>query len=347
MNIFKQQLLRFFIRFLSHESVVKKLNAVINESKQTPCQEPNIPNPYRADNSSLNTPKTTSQPVFITGRFRSGSTLLWNIFRNLKHCTAYYEPFNERQWFNSSFRGNRVDTTHLGVTDYWLEYKNMEDLSLFYNEDWIRSRLHMDNTSWDPHMKAYIDRLIQGSQGQAILQFNRVDFRLAWLRQQYPEAKIIHLYRNPRDQFLSFLSDKKLMNKNDIQNTYIDGFYLDIWCNDLQKFYPFLSSTYSPHPYQRFYYLWKLSYLCGKSYANVSISFEDLITKPEDTLQNVFTHINRTDVNWQEILSVIEKPPLDKWKNYAEDVWFSEIEDECEQVLTTYLTPFKPIEKHL
>src|SRR5262249_19597233 len=34
--------------------------------------------------------------VLITARFRSGSTLLWNLFRATGTCTAYYEPFNER-----------------------------------------------------------------------------------------------------------------------------------------------------------------------------------------------------------------------------------------------------------
>ena len=36
-----------------------------------------------------------------------------------------------------------------------------------------------------------------------MLQFNRADLRVAWLRQQFPQAKLIHLYRHPRDQWLS------------------------------------------------------------------------------------------------------------------------------------------------
>lgn len=62
-------------------------------------------------------------PVFITARFRSGSTLLWNLFRHVPGCTAYYEPLNERRWFDPASRGDRVDKTHVGVEDYWREYK--------------------------------------------------------------------------------------------------------------------------------------------------------------------------------------------------------------------------------
>jgi hypothetical protein len=36
-------------------------------------------------------------PVFVTGRFRSGSTLMWSLFRNVPGCTAFYEPLNERR----------------------------------------------------------------------------------------------------------------------------------------------------------------------------------------------------------------------------------------------------------
>ena len=35
--------------------------------------------------------------IFLTSRFRSGSTALWSAFRLLDDVTAYYEPFNERR----------------------------------------------------------------------------------------------------------------------------------------------------------------------------------------------------------------------------------------------------------
>src|SRR5690348_9121883 len=72
---------------------------------------------------------TTPAPVFITGRFRSGSTLLWNIFRSVPGCRAYYEPLNERRWFDPSRRGERIDRTHLGVEDYWREYDGLGHLA--------------------------------------------------------------------------------------------------------------------------------------------------------------------------------------------------------------------------
>jgi hypothetical protein len=33
----------------------------------------------------------------------------------LPGCTAYYEPFNERRWFDPRTRGERVDATRRNV----------------------------------------------------------------------------------------------------------------------------------------------------------------------------------------------------------------------------------------
>src|SRR6267142_3164981 len=141
--------------------------------------------------------------VFITGRFRSGSTLLWNIFRHTAGCTAFYEPLNERRWFDLQARGKHTDKTHQHVEDYWREYDGLGELASYYREDWIRCHLYMEAGAWDPALKRYIEILIERAPERAVLQFNRVDFRLAWLRAHFPSAKIIHLYRHPREQWLS------------------------------------------------------------------------------------------------------------------------------------------------
>ena len=37
----------------------------------------------------------TPAPIFITGRFRSGTTLLWHTFNALDDYCAYYEPCHD------------------------------------------------------------------------------------------------------------------------------------------------------------------------------------------------------------------------------------------------------------
>ena len=147
------------------------------------------------------------RPVFVTGRFRSGSTLMWNIFRHVPGVTSYYEPFNERRWFDVAGRGSEVDQTHLGVSDYWTEYNDLPELARYFDEDWKFRRLYMSATSYDAPMQRYIETMIERAPGRPVLQFNEVDFRLGWLRAWFPGVPIIHIFRHPRDQWCSTLQD--------------------------------------------------------------------------------------------------------------------------------------------
>ena len=238
--------------------------------------------------------------VIITGRFRSGSTLLWNLFRQAGGFTAYYEPLNERRWFDPSVRGNRTDVTHRNVCDYWREYEGLESLGQFYREDWIRRDLLMDENSWDPELRSYVDTLIDQAVGRPALQFNRIDFRLPWFRRQYPNATYIHIYRHPRDQWCSTLmGDVKLFTKNAGFADFppFDRFYLGMWAQDLKYHFPFLEEGRNSHPYQIFYYIWKLSYLFGVKYCDYSIQFESLVTDPDAEIANLFRVVGAEPVD--------------------------------------------------
>jgi hypothetical protein len=217
-------------------------------------------------------PDRYSGTVFITARFRSGSTLLWNIFRHVEGCTAFYEPLNERRWFDSTTRGTRLDPTHRGVSDYWREYQELPDLGRFYREEWTRRNLYMEARFWDPGLRAYVGRLIESAGGRAVLQFNRIDFRLAWFRRQFPGVSLVHLYRHPREQWYSSLVEPARVPRDLSLAEFeaFDHYYLVAWARDLRHRFPFL--TDDDHPYRVFYYIWKLSYLFGRAYSDHSLA---------------------------------------------------------------------------
>lgn len=276
--------------------------------------------------------------IMISARFRSGSTLLWNIFRHLPGCHAYYEPFNERRWFNPQTRGDRVDSTHREVDVYWTEYEGLEDLDELFSDDWHQHGFYMNEEAWNPRMQQYVDRLIEHAPGRPVLQFNRLDLRLPWARRTWPNAKFIHLYRHPRDQWLSVLVKPDAFPKDGRMEdfTTVDRFYTRTWATDLKYHFPFLDERTCEHPYQLHYYLWKLSYLYGRAYSHLSIGFEELTNCPERVLADLFSVCGIDLRHIETILPIIQPPPFGKWKQYADDDWFRRHETHCENVMSGF-----------
>lgn len=290
---------------------------------------------------------TGTGAVFISGRFRSGSTLLWNLFRNAGAFTAYYEPFNERRWFDPATRGDHTDRTHRGVSDYWREYEGLERLADCYRQGWIDHNLLMEPGDWDPAMRRYVELLLRHARRRPALQFNRADFRLAWLRREFPGATIVHIYRHPRDQWCSSLLGDVDRVPRDVTMTGFgpyDRFYLASWARDLQGHFPFLDERFTDRPYQVFYYLWKLSYLFGRRDSDLSVSFEDLVADPRTWIGRLFEAVGTPEVDVDRLTALVDRPPIGKWTRFADDGWFREQESECETVLRRFLSagPSRP-----
>ena len=280
-------------------------------------------------------------PIFITARFRSGSTLLWNIFRHVQGCTSFYEPLNERRWFDPATRGTRVDSTHLGVDDYWREYEGLEALGRWYREEWTSRRLFMDHHDWDAGLAEYIGALIAAAPQRAALQFNRVDFRLSWLRRHFPQATIVHLYRHPRDQWCSTLVDPARVPPTATVEEFAahDGYYLLSWARDLSYYFPFLDPRLASHPYELFYYLWRLSFMFGTRWAHASVSFEKLCASPSTEIPALMEAVGITRYSLPSLASLIERPDPNKtWTRYAAHDWFAAHERRCEDVLARWGT---------
>lgn len=283
--------------------------------------------------------QTAAAPIFITGRFRSGSTLLWQIFRKLPSMRAYYEPLNERRWFDAQHRGTRVDPTHRGVSDYWREYEGLDRLGTVFQDSWIDRHLFMDEGFSDPDMKAYVQALIDAAgPDRAILQFNRVDFRLPWLRRTFPEAQVLHIYRHPRDQWCSSLGDLAAFPRDGHVRDFAahDRFYLLSWARDLQFRFPFLDEARVTHPYQLYYFIWLLSWQYSRRHADYSVSFERLVAEPESELPKMLSVFGIEHADIAGLKSLMVPQPQGKWRGYADDEWFRRHESECEAVVQEF-----------
>jgi hypothetical protein len=282
--------------------------------------------------------------VFITARFRTGSTLLWNLFRHLGGFTAYYEPFNERRWFDPSRRGSHTDATHRNVSDYWKEYEGLDDLGALYDERWVRTGLFMDTDAWNPPMRRFIEILIERARGRAVLQFNHVDFRLPWLRRTFPAATVVHLYRHPRDQWCSSLFGSAFPLDGDVPSfEECDHFYLRSWARDLAYRFPFLDERGGGHPYQLFYYVWRLSYLFGVRHADYSLAYEALTVDPEGEIQRLLRAVGAPSADVTGLASLVTPSAPGSWKRYAAAEWFERHEVQCEETLERFLGPARSI----
>ena len=115
-----------------------------------------------------------------------------------------------------------------------------------------------------------------------------------------------------------------------------DKFYLRMWARDLKYHFPFLDEGFASHPYQLFYYIWKLSYLFGRAFAHYSVAFEDILKDPDEQLSRLLkvSRVQQYDIN--KLKSLIERPLVEKWKSYAEETWFQRHESVCETTMADF-----------
>lgn len=321
--------------------IVAKTQEGLRRDRPAGVELSNRATPYRELPSAARVewPALRDDILFVTGRFRSGSTLMWNLFRHLEDFTAYYEPFNERRWFDRAARGDRVDATHRGVTDYWREYDGLEELGEWYRAEWTTSRLYLEADAWMPEMKRFLEILIARAPGRPVLQLNRLDFRLPWVRENFPAARILHLVRHPRDQWCSTLMKPEAFPSSAKMSEFEphDHFYLMHWVRDLSFHFPFLAPERVDHPYELFYFVWKLSYLFGQEYADHSLRFEALVQDPRDELTAAFDALDIARDRVDALVPLVESASLGKWKGYASEEWFRSREEKCERILDEFL----------
>lgn len=273
-------------------------------------------------------------PIFITARYRSGSTLLWQIFQRLEGFTAFYEPLNERQWFNPEHRGSRVDESHRGTSDYAANYENLEFLNDIYRREWILRRLAMGEKTRDDNLVKYIQALIDAAPDWPVLQFNRIDFRLEFLNRWFPEATLVHVRRSARDTWRSTLQGMQNDQAWTLETFAPHSkFYLLQWYCDLALAFPWLICSYDKtHPYEVHYMISRLSELFACRHAHVFMSYERLVLDFEGEIQTLLDTIGAHAVD-TTVLKRLNAPRTEPYCHERDHQFYSEIETVVENKL--------------
>lgn len=215
---------------------------------------------------------TNKQVIFISGRFRSGTSMLWNIFNQLPEYCAWYEPLHPNLLSHIKYVKPKED--HVGIDDYWQNYLNLSDLSEHHNADFGQNQIFLEKYSLYDELKNYIQYLIDKSGDKIpVLQFNRMDLRLGWLKNNFPHATIIHLKRDVFPLWMSCRKHLKTQVCKDYES-HPDAYDLMQWSADLSQHFPMLQAEKNRHGYYRHYFIWKLAQQIAKNNADIHLSLE-------------------------------------------------------------------------
>lgn len=276
----------------------------------------------------------SQRPIFITARFRSGSTLLWNMFRQMPGCISFYEPCNDSLISHLEY-SQPPDPNHRNVSSsYWEEYRPiLADLRARHMLEFGVSRLYLDAGDEFPELEHFIQYLVTAADGRVpVLQFNRVDFRLPWLRKRFPEAFLLYLRRNHRDNWFSIA---RALPGNTWRDPLQDAREsLVLWSVALSHVFPFLFSPLVETSYHRHYLLWRLSALAGERLADLTLDFDqDILADPLGSAKRLAEIAGQPDADLDAVAQVVVEPERGRWRELADEAWYDAAEAKCDALL--------------
>jgi hypothetical protein len=271
-------------------------------------------------------------PVFIVGRFRSGTTALWNVFRQSPHVFAVYEPLHD-QLLMRLRSVLPVDPSHHRVSDYFKELRpHFDRIAAVHRREFATARLALGGEDDHPELKEYISTLISlAGHQRAVLKFVRADFRLPWLKRNFPDAIILYIWRNPRDQWISMLG-KHAEEWANLPR--VNAFYLNTFSSSLISYLPDLMSPEMRHSYASAYLLWRISKALGERYSDRCIDFDTSFSAKNKHLFDDLEQLTGVALGDKAVATVQRPDGGPRWPRYADQVPFPELERKCEIVLS-------------
>ena len=215
--------------------------------------------------------KITKSPVFIIGHWRSGTTYLYSLmiqdqkFAYVSNLHTFlpsvfltseklFKPILKRMLPST----RRMDNVKLGLYEPQEEewaMANISSYSLYHgmafpqNLNYYSKYCSIDRLpkrtviKWKRIYKRFLQKITYSFQGkQLILKNPSNTFRVKLLLEMFPDAKFIHIYRNPYEVFLSTLKMyKEMFPYFFLQEPYTEDegkeFILDLYVEMFEKFF--------------------------------------------------------------------------------------------------------------
>ena len=228
--------------------------------------------------------------ILITGFFRTGSTFVFSSLRADSRLCCYYEPYHPMMaeyLFARESGGRTADADFLGHTidgDYFREYRKIDARRLQpYLTGGERSTNHpvLVGSDSGSQLKGYIDFLIDEAEHAGkipVLQCNRWNLVLPWLKKRYPEFIIVLITRPTIPVVLSLYAlAKREGERLDLLSTYANYWGVDEIIGNIVSFYDF-----EPKIIGRFNYIQKIHFILqffelymGQS-ADVTLNYDQI-----------------------------------------------------------------------
>jgi len=273
------------------------------------------------------------KPVFIHSLFRTGSTYIWNKFRQKDKYYCYYEPFHPNlanatpENVESLLTKDYKSVSHPQLsTYYWAEYVKLMQTGQMGLPSFKKpfSFDEFCNNEVNEDQKIYLDYLIQGAENRIpILQFNRSALRIEWFKKYFPNSINIYLVRNPQDQWQSYFEvqkktkcmifivmdlltasinkDTKLFSPLEQELALIK--YNNFSFQNEADFYQIILSCYSDEEkYKIFYYIWLISLIKNLTHADLTINM-NLLSKDtvyREHVSKLFKEFGLGDIDFED-----------------------------------------------
>ena len=154
------------------------------------------------------------KPIFIHSIFRSGSTYLWNKFRNSGNFWTYIEPFHQfmldleetgkKTLWGSTMKEHTSFLRHpLTDKNYFWEYPVINKGVPLFKKEFTFDYFCTKPDDIQEDMENYTYFLIGYAPKRAAFKFTRSALRSRWYKKRFDSVSI-YLLRNPREQFESY-----------------------------------------------------------------------------------------------------------------------------------------------
>jgi hypothetical protein len=210
-------------------------------------------------------------PIFIVGLGRCGSTMLWNLFRQIPECTAYSEPLSpelESQLEHPHYIHEVPKIAHHyfvnTTTDEFVNFRPFKELK-------EHRRFHDDPLD---EIFDYFDLLIDNTPNTTVIKEVRLNGTLDKVKAQYPDSYMIHLWRSLKPQKQS------------------------VMLRGIHKFFEMYEDVGGELQEYTFEELYQKTFEEGQRVADISVKYDDILTNPLRELYKILK-----PVGWQDYIT--------------------------------------------